>query len=58
MVEVPDTRFDLALQMPIAEDQNMVQQLTSDAADEALAHGVGFGRFDWRVNHINRVVAQ
>lgn len=31
----------------------MVQQFTSDAADETLAVRIGLGRFDWRMVHIN-----
>ena len=52
-VEVLDIGFDLAVQMSIAEDYDMVQQFTPDAANETLADRIGLGRFDWRMNHID-----
>jgi hypothetical protein len=52
-VEVPNVGLDLAMQMPIAENQDMVQQFTLDAANETLAVRVGLGCFDGRMDHIN-----
>ena len=53
MIEVPDILLDLAPQMTLTQDQDVIQQFTPDAANEALADGVGFGGFDRRVDHID-----
>lgn len=39
--------------MVFAQNQNVIQQFTRDAADEALTHGIGFGCSHRCVDHLD-----
>ena len=52
-IEVADIRLDIAAQVSVTQDQDMVQKFTTNAPNEAFADGVRFGRFDRRVDHID-----
>src|SRR5690554_5809877 len=53
VIEVPDILLDFPAQMTLTQDQDVIQQFTPDAANEALADRIGFGGFDWCMDHIN-----
>jgi hypothetical protein len=50
-----DVRRQEASEMPLAEDEHVVDALSPDAAEEALAHGVGARSPDRCANHLDCV---
>src|SRR5215831_12476478 len=57
VVEIADIFGQGLLQMPLIEDEHVVQALGSDGSHPALGYGVGSRRSEWRANLGNTNIA-
>jgi hypothetical protein len=57
-VVVLDVGAEDSLEMAAVEDQEPVEALGTDGADEALGDGIRFGRSDWRAEDPDSLAAE